>query len=331
MTNIIQVDNLTKNFKIRTNHNVVTGIFKPKYEYVYAVKNVSFEVREGESLAFLGPNGAGKTTTTKMLTGLIYPTSGHIKVLGYTPFDRKKEYLRQIGLVMGNKTGLSWDLTGNQSFRFIQSIYHISESKYQKTLDELTTMLDVKKHLNKQLRKLSLGERMKMELIGAIIHSPKVLFLDEPTIGLDIIAKKNIRNFLREIQRNSNITIVLTSHDMDDVEKVCDRVIVINKGEKVFDNDISKLMRDYTTEKFIKVYFDTMPKSHEMFKDAKIEKVEEDSITFKVNKDLAPKLISTAIENFTVLDIDIVTMPLEEMIEDIYKQSSKKLEVNSIL
>lgn len=322
MENIIKVNNLSKQFKIRTNKNLITGMFDPKYQFVDAVKNISFEVKEGESLAFLGPNGAGKTTTTKMLTGLIYPTSGDIKVLGYTPFERNKDFLMQIGLVMGNKSGLSWDLTGSQSFDFIKKIYHIEDSKYKTTLANLCELLDVGKHLDKQIRKLSLGERMKMELIGAILHSPKVLFLDEPTIGLDITSKKNIRTFLREIQRDSNITLILTSHDMDDVEKVCDRVLVINKGVKVYDDELPKLVEQYNKKKFIRVYFETLPDNLDAYSYAEVEKTEPDVITFAVEKTMVPKLINDVMHKSSVLDIDIISVPLEEIIEDIFEKSS---------
>ena len=228
MSNIIEVNNLSKQFKIRTNKNLITGMFDPKYQLVEAVKDVSFEVREGESLAFLGPNGAGKTTTTKMLTGLIYPTAGNIKVFEYTPFDRKKDFLMQIGLVMGNKTGLSWDLTGAQSFDFIKKIYHIEDSKYKATLSNLCELLDVNKHLNKQIRKLSLGERMKMELIGAILHSPKVLFLDEPTIGLhpeDIAKLLPIFNTLVD----KGNTVVIIEHNLD-ILAAADHLIDLGPG-----------------------------------------------------------------------------------------------------
>src|SRR4030066_1963952 len=274
MNKIVEVKNLSRQFRIRTNKNIFTGIFDPKNQKINAVQDVSFDVSEGESLAFLGPNGAGKTTTTKMMTGLIYPTSGSATVLGYTPSDRRKDFLMQIGVVMGNKSGLSWDLTGEQSFDFIRKIYHLDEKRYKETLNNLCGLLDVKNHLNKQVRKLSLGERMKMELIGAILHQPKVLFLDEPTIGLDITSKKNIRNFLRDIQKNSNITLVLTSHDMDDVEKVCDRVVVINKGVKVYDDQLSKLVNEYNKKKFIKVYFETIPGNLNDYNYARIEKID---------------------------------------------------------
>jgi len=322
MSKIIGVKNLSRQFRIRTNKNLFTGIFDPKYQIVDAVHDVSFEVNEGESLAFLGPNGAGKTTTTKMLTGLIYPSSGSATVMGFTPSDRKKDFLMQIGLVMGNKSGLSWDLTGEQSFDFVRKIYHLEENKYKETLNKLCELLDVTKHLNKQVRKLSLGERMKMELIGAILHQPKVLFLDEPTIGLDITSKKNIRNFLREIQRDSKITMVLTSHDMDDIERVCDRVVVINKGLKVYDDQLQKLVNDYNQKKFIKVYFETLPPDLSGFNYAKVEKVEGDTVTFDVGKEAVSKLISDVVSKYTLLDIDIIAVPLEEIIEDIFNKSN---------
>lgn len=322
MENIVEVNNLTKCFRLRTNKNILTGIFNPKYQIVKAVQNVSFSIKEGESLAFLGPNGAGKTTTTKMLTGLIHPTSGEAKVLGFTPFDRKKAFLTQIGLVMGNKSGLSWDLTGEQCFDFVRRIYGIEGGAYKKTLKALCELLNVNEHLNKQIRKLSLGERMKMELIGAILHQPKVLFLDEPTVGLDITSKKNIRRFLREIQQNNKITLILTSHDMDDVEKVCDRVIVINKGFKVYDDQLPKLVSEYNKLKYLKIYFESVPVDLASYGYARIEKVEGDTVTFEVEKEYVPKLISEILSKNNVLDIDIVSVPLDEIIEDIFTKSS---------
>lgn len=317
---IISIQNLSKTFKIRKNKNLFTGIFRPEYKFVEAVKDVSFSVEKGEALAFLGPNGAGKTTTIKMLTGLIYPSEGKVSVLGYKPFDRKREYLMQIGLVMGNKAGLNWDLTASQSFSLFQKIYEIKEAKFKKRLGELCRLLSVENLLDVQIRKLSLGERMKMELIGAILHDPKILFLDEPTIGLDITAKKNIRRFLRDIQQNSNITLILTSHDMDDIEKVCDRVVVINKGCKIYDDSLEKLMADYNEEKFVKFYFEKMPEKFENIEYAEIDQKNEDSVVFKSPKELMPKLISEITSNFDCLDVDILSVPLEDVIEDLFSK-----------
>lgn len=321
MKTIINTKNLSKRFKTRTNKNVFTGVFNPKYIYTEAVTDISFFVREGESLAFLGPNGAGKTTTTKMLTGLMYPTSGEIDVMGYIPQERKKDFLMQIGLVMGNKTGLSWDLTGEQNLKFIKQIYEIEDATFKKRMNELCDLLDTTKLLTKQVRRLSLGERMKMELIGAIIHQPKILFLDEPTIGLDITSKKNIRNFLREVQENLNITLLLTSHDMDDIEQVCDRVIVINKGQKVHDGVLHDLMAQYNKQKFIKVYFEKLPKDLKDFDFAQIESISDDTVTFSIDKQLLSKLLAKLTSEHSVLDIDIISVPLEEIIEDIFKKT----------
>ncbi len=321
MANIITVNNLTKHFKTRRNKNIFTGIFKPDYSFTKAVADISFTVREGESLAFLGPNGAGKTTTTKMLTGLMYPSSGDIDVMGFIPQEREKDFLLQIGLVMGNKTGLSWDLTGEQNLRFIQKIYGIDEVVFESRMAELCELLEISNYLSKQVRRLSLGERMKMELIGAIIHQPKILFLDEPTIGLDITSKKNIRKFLREVQRKLNITLLLTSHDMDDIEQVCDRVIVINKGQKVHDGVLHALMNQYNKQKFIKVYFEELPKDLKDFDFADIESISEDTVTFSIDKELLSRLLAKLTSDYSVLDIDIISVPLEEIIEDIFKKT----------
>lgn len=317
MNKIIKIENVNKTFKIRQNKNLLTGIFRPEYKFVDAVKNVSFDVREGEAVAFLGPNGAGKTTTTKMLTGLIHPTSGEIKVMGFTPFNRKNEFLKNIGLVMGNKTGLNWDLSPLQSFKLLKEIYKISTDTFQKNVKELTQLLDAEKFLETQVRKLSLGERMKMELIGSILHNPKILFLDEPTIGLDITSKKNIRIFLRKLQQERNITLLLTSHDMDDVEKVCDRVIIINKGAKIHDGSLLDLTKKYSSKKFITVYYEQKPQV--VLSDlARIENETKDSVTYEVEKNNLQSLVAKIIESDKVLDIDIASPPLEDIIEDIF-------------
>ncbi|MCX6713615.1 MAG: ATP-binding cassette domain-containing protein [Candidatus Vogelbacteria bacterium] len=320
MKNIISVKNLGKDFKVRQNKNIFTGIWRPDYRYVSAVKEVSFEVKSGESLALLGPNGAGKTTTIKALTGLIYPTRGEASVLGFTPFDRQPEFLRQIGLLMGNKAGLNWDLTARQSFYLLREIYNLNPQKCDERVNELAELMSVKHVLDVPVRKLSLGERMKLELIGAIIHSPQVLFLDEPTIGLDIVAKKKIRHFLREIQDRYKVTIILTSHDMTDVEKVCDRVIVINKGEKIYDGTVEKLVEEHNEEKLVKFYFETTPNDLPKVPHSELIETSEDCATYRVKTIHMPKLISSVTSHVPVLDIDILATPLEDIIEDLFKK-----------
>lgn len=252
--NIIEIKNISKIYKTRTENNLIKAIFDPKLKFNKAVDNISFSIKPGECVAFLGPNGAGKTTTTKMMTGLIYPTEGVVQVLGYKPQDRDKNFLNRIGLVMGNKSGMAWDLTVNNSMELSSVIYGLPLinlnnidnpiSDYEKYISELVLSLfptNLERLWNTQVRKLSLGERMKFELINSILHKPDVLFLDEPTIGLDITSKKNIRQFIRKLNIETKTTIILTSHDMDDIENICDRVIVITSGKISYDGSISDL------------------------------------------------------------------------------------------
>jgi len=323
MEPIIEIKNFSKEFKIRTNKNILTGIFNPKYRKVFAVNNLSFKVYEGESLAFLGPNGSGKTTTIKALTGLLFPTAGKLSVLGFNPFDRNPDFLRQIGLVMGNRAGLSWDLNALQSFDLLQKIYQIPKKECNARILELTSLFNLEHVLNTPLRSVSLGERMKLELIGAILHNPKVLFLDEPTIGLDIISKKNIRMFLRDIQKRLKTTLIITSHDMDDVEKVCDRVVVINHGKKIYDGRLDTLMENYRKERVVRFYFENVPEGLGDIKNVKIEEKKNDYISLRVSAEQMPKLIADITSKHTVLDIDIKLVPLEDIMEDLFSKEIK--------
>lgn len=318
---IIKVDNLTKEYKVRVKTAFFKDLFWPNFKKVKAVDDLSFAIEKGESVALLGPNGAGKTTTMKMLSGLVYPTHGKIEVLGFTPFERKKEFLMRIGLVMGNKTGLDWDLTPSQSFQLTKRIYKINDEDYKKRLQELMELLEVDKFADTQVRKLSLGERMKMEVIGAILHNPEVLFLDEPTIGLDIISKQKIRKFLRDIQQKYEVTLLLTSHDMDDVEKVCDRVMVINKGIKVCDKSLGDLLKKHTTDRYVKITFKELPSRPEIEILGDAIEEEENSLVFKVENKNLPQLLSKVTSEYKLVDIDILSVPLEEIIADIYQQN----------
>jgi ABC-2 type transport system ATP-binding protein len=315
---IIKVENLTKEYKIKVKNGFWKDAFFPEYKNVSAVSGVTFNIEKGESVALLGPNGAGKTTTMKMLSGLLYPTSGKVDVLGYFPFDRKREFLMKIGLVMGNKSGLAWDLTPNQNFELAKKIYRIEESIFAKRLGELTEILNVGEYSDKQVRKLSLGERMKFELIASILHSPDVLFLDEPTIGLDIVSRQKIRTFLREVQKKSGATLLLTSHDMDDVEKVTDRVIVINQGSIVFNDSMSKLLYKYKNKKYVTLILTEKVTAEEIKKYGKIIERKPLSFTLEIKSEDQARIIASIMESLPVDDIDIVHVPLEEIIADMF-------------
>lgn len=321
MKSVISVKNLTKTYRKPVKKHVLVDLFKPTYEDVDAVTDLSFQIEKGESVAFLGPNGAGKTTTIKMLTGLLYPSQGDISILGYKPFERNRSYLNKIGIVFGSKNGLAWDLTPLQSFDLFRRIYDIPEKKYKESMEIYVELLNVRHVLNTPVRNLSLGERMKVELIGSILHRPEVLFLDEPTIGLDVFAKDNMRKFLRQIQEEEKITILLTSHDMDDVEKVCDRVIVINQGQKIYDDSLTKLNQKYGNLKFIKIRFSEgfeqglLPKLQPFV--VEIEQLNAKELSLTVERERLSTLLA-ALGDYGLDDIDIIPTPLERIIEDVF-------------
>jgi ABC-2 type transport system ATP-binding protein len=318
---IITVKSLTKKFPSQKNRKISDRLLGRNKTYKFAVDSISFEINKGESVAFLGPNGAGKTTTTKMLTGLIKPTNGSIKVLGYTPFDKKNDFLKKIGLVMGNKAGLNWDLSARQSFELQQKIYDLPSLKFTETLSKLTELLKVDHILDQQVRKLSLGERMKLELIGAILHNPPILFLDEPTIGLDISAKKNIRKFLKELHRQGQ-TIILTSHDMDDIASVCQRAIIINQGKLIFDDTMDFLKSKYSDQRYLKLSFtNSNPKHEEVMKYGEVVKLKNNQLVMNVSKDKVMEVASLISKKHPVNDIVIEQVALEEIISDIFENN----------
>ena len=318
MEKIIEVKNLSKKFKVPVKQGFVRSIFIPKNKEIVAVDNISFTVERGEAVAFLGPNGAGKTTTLKMLTGLLYPTSGSVKVLETIPVERKYTFLRKIALVMGNKSGLSWDLSARQSFDLFESIYDLDHQEAMKTVGYLAEILEGSKSLDLPIRKLSLGQRLKMELIGAILHSPEIVFLDEPTLGLDVVAKRNIREFLRKTNKEKGTTIILTSHDMADIEKVCNRVIVINHGKIMFDDAIGKLTGRYRGRKYLTLIFTEEVAQEEVEKYGKVIDKKPLTYTIEVAGDEQAKVIAAVSENLPIDDIDITHVPLDEIMADMF-------------
>ena len=254
---MIEVEHLTRVFRTYKKRpgfwGGVRGLFNREFEEVRAADDISFAIGEGEFVGFLGPNGAGKTTTLKMLSGLIYPTSGRARVAGFDPTKRENAYRRLFALVLGQKNQLWWDLPAMESFLLLRHIYGLPGDQWKTTLDELVALLDVGHKLNVMVRELSLGERMKMELIAALLHRPRVLFLDEPTIGLDVVSQKAVRGFLRDYNRRHRTTILLTSHYMADIKELCERVIVIHQGRKIHDGDIDRLDATGSRQKIIKI------------------------------------------------------------------------------
>jgi len=328
MKPVIKVKNLRKSFPVPIRQSFLKRIFTPKFEEVVAVNNISFCIEAGESVALLGPNGAGKTTTMKMLTGILYPTSGEIAVLGYEPTKRNTEMLRNIGFVMGNKSTLSMDLSPMQNYEINKVIYNVDTVNFYNTIRELSEILEVDGHLNKQTRKLSLGQRMKAEMINSILHRPKILFLDEPTIGLDISSQNNIRTFLRKVNKEVGTTIILTSHNMEDIEQVSDRVIIINQGQLVYDHSLEMLKRTFSTKKYIKVIFSGKMNATEITKKfatfgAIVEK-RHDAVVVEIDKMNQSNAISAIINMENVQDIDIEGIPLNKIIETIFKKKIDK-------
>jgi ABC-2 type transport system ATP-binding protein len=260
---MIEVQKLTRVFRTYKKQpgfwGGVKGLFRREFEETAAAKDISFSIKEGEFVGFLGPNGAGKTTTLKMLSGLIFPTSGTARVAGFDPTKRENAYRRLFALVLGQKNQLWWDLPAIESFHLLRAIYAIPEQQFQTTLDELVDLLDVRRKLNVMVRELSLGERMKMELIAALLHRPKVLFLDEPTIGLDVVSQKSVRQFLRDYNRQHRVTILLTSHYMADIKELCERVIVIHKGTKIYDGALARLETSGGARKKIISFIPALP------------------------------------------------------------------------
>src|SRR5271154_2345958 len=258
---VIEVSNLTKAFRTYKKQpgfsGAIKGLFHRQYEQTVAVNEVSFKIEPGELVGFLGPNGAGKTTTLKMLAGLLYPTSGSAKVLGYTPWERADGYRRQFALLLGQKNQLWWDLPARESLELNSKIYGIPQKIFERTVAELTELLAVKDKLDVMVRELSLGERMKMELIASLLHQPKVLFLDEPTIGLDVVSQKIVREFLRDYNAAKKPTIVLTSHYMTDIQELCRRVIIIDHGKIFFDGLLSEIIDRFADFKIVSISWET--------------------------------------------------------------------------
>lgn len=319
----IIVEHLTKNFEVTEKKRGFLGGFSslmsPKKKTVRALKNISFTIKPGELVGFIGPNGAGKTTTLKILSGLIYPTAGFTQVLGYDPWDRKPDFLKQIALVMGQKNQLWWDLPAQETFDLNKAIYEIPDKEYRETLDDLTKILEVKKLLHIQVRRLSLGQRMRLELIAALLHSPSVLFLDEPTIGLDIVAQQKVRDFIYEYNKRKNSTIILTSHNMDDLMDLAKRVIVIDKGKILFDGELTELIGQFAREKIIKVYLSREGDIKNLEKIGMVKKFDFPEVVMSVPRSASAIAAAELLQHFAVYDLTVEEEPIEEIIRRVFK------------
>ena len=323
---IIHVKNLSKTFRAYKKQPGILGglksLVKREHFDVPAVKDVSFDIEEGELIGFIGPNGAGKTTTLKMLSGLIYPSKGEISILGYKPFDRKKEFLKQISLVMGQKNQLWWDLPPMDTFLLNKEIYEISDKDFNERVEELSELLDVKDILHVQVRKLSLGQRMKCELMAALLHQPKILFLDEPTIGLDVVVQQRLRHFIKTYNQKYKATILLTSHYMDDVQELCDRVIVIDKGAVKFDGALDEIVKQFSSKKQITVTTRNPIKNSDLQKLGTIVESEGNTATIAIDSANTNKTIEHLLKKYTVDDLAIHDTDIEEIIRQVFTKET---------
>jgi len=323
MERAILVDKLVKNFEVTERKHGLLGsvrsVFSPKKKIVHALRGISFTIQPGELVGFIGPNGAGKTTTLKTLSGLLYPSSGFVQVLEYDPWDKKPEFLKQIALVMGQKNQLWWDLPAIETFELNRAIYEIPKREYEKSLDELTELLGVEKLLNIQVRKLSLGQRMRLELIAALLHQPKVLFLDEPTIGLDLIAQAKMRDFIYEYNRKNGASILLTSHNMNDLVDLARRVIVIDGGRILFDGALEELVSRFAKEKIIKLSLSGQVDIKKIELIGKVKKFNFPEVTLAVPRSACAVAAAEILQNFPVSDLTIGEVPIEDVIRRVFK------------
>ena len=324
---IIEVRNLTKSYRVYKKReglgDSIRGLFRREYAEVHAVRGIDLDVDQGEFVAFLGPNGAGKTTTLKLLSGVINPTDGNATVMGFVPWHRKNEYRRRFALVMGQKNQLWWDLPAQESYRLHQQIYGVPKEEFDSTLDELTDLLDVGSLLSQPVRELSLGERMKMELIAALLHRPEVLFLDEPTIGLDVIAQHNIQQFLRFYQEKRKITILLTSHYMKDVAALCQRVVIIAGGRIEYDGSLSGIIDKFSGHKIMTFQ---LADGHRPSLGALGEVLDETwpKVRLRVARSDVPRILAEVLRDNPIEDVAVEDVPLEEVIAELFRETSEK-------
>ncbi len=323
---VIQIENLSKIYRVPEREAGVVAamrsLVKRKTRDVRAVDEISFSVNEGEIVGFLGPNGAGKTTTLKMLSGLLHPTGGRATVLGFRPWERNRDYLRRMTLVMGQRNQLVWDIPVIDTFELNRAVYRIPEAEYRRAVAELTELLELSPLLRKPTRNLSLGERMKCEIAASLLHRPWVLFLDEPTIGLDVTMQRRIRKFLAEYNQRTGATVLLTSHYMADVEALCKRVVVIHHGKLLYDGDLSGLADRFAPFKTVEVELQNGTGGRQMAQYGEVLVQKEGRVTLRVPKVETATVTGRLLAELDVADLTVQDPPIEDVIEQVFSQEA---------
>jgi ABC-2 type transport system ATP-binding protein len=331
---IIEASGLTKNYRVAQKKpgflGAVRSLFRRQYKEIQAVQDVSFTIEQGEMVAFLGPNGAGKTTTLKMLSGLIYPSSGTARVLGFVPWDREDAFRRRFSLIMGQKNQLWWDLPAADSFQLHREIYSLPAQQFEQTLNDLTELFRVKDLVRQPVRELSLGERMKMELIAALLHQPQLLLLDEPTIGLDVVAQHAIQKCLKEYNATRGVTMLLTSHYMRDVEALCPRVLVIAHGKLIYDGPLAGITEQFGQSKQVKLQFDGDGVPTDLDRFGEVTKQEGPEAIITVERNRVPEIMGAILEQYTVLDVNVQDPPLDQVIERVFEEARAEHEAEHV-
>lgn len=320
---MIKVENLVKEYKLQNRKEGLKGtianLFNPSFTVKRAVDDLSFEIKEGELVGYIGPNGAGKSTSIKMLTGILTPTSGTVKVNGIVPYKNRKANAQHIGVVFGQKTQLWWDVPVIDSLVLLKDIYKISDAQYKKNLNLFNDLLELHEFQNTPVRQLSLGQRMRADLAAALLHNPRMLYLDEPTIGVDIVAKEKLRNFIKEINQDQKITVILTTHDMGDIEKLCNRMMIIDHGKMIYDGNVDQIRRTFGMERMLVVEFEEELADFEV-PNTKHIRSEGKRKWFQFHRlQTTPSEIITAISSrYSIVDLEVVEPEIEEMVRNIY-------------
>ncbi|MBR7079227.1 MAG: ATP-binding cassette domain-containing protein [Treponema sp.] len=298
---------------------MIANMFVPKYEIKKAVNNLSFNIEKGEMVGFIGPNGAGKSSTIKMLSGILCPDKGTISVNGYIPYKQRKAYVRNIGVVFGQKSQLQWDLPVIDSFELLRAIYRIPHDKYKRNLERFTDMLDMKGFINQPVRQLSLGQRMRSDIVASLLHSPDIVFFDEPTIGVDVIGKETIRSFIRQLNEEDKVTMIFTTHDMQDIEQTCNRIIIIDKGSLMYDGSLHDIRSKYGTARRLIAEFNEETKVSQI-ENVDIGEMKDRKFSFSFDNNIVDvnKLMHEILDNYNVRDITVAEPEIESIIQKMY-------------